>query len=242
MSRLEIQIIPCLSDNYAYLLRDAATGTTAVIDPSEEDPVLAALEKNGWQLDYILNTHHHWDHTGGNPAVKKATGCQIVGSRIDHDRIPGIDIEVDESDTFRLGEAEAEIFVIPGHTKGHIAFYFPESRAVFSGDTLFSLGCGRVFEGTSEQMWNSLDRFRQLPDDTLLYCGHEYTVKNAQFALTVEPDNAAIQARLRRAQELRAQGKPTVPSTMAEENAANPFLRADSVEVFAARREAKDRF
>ncbi len=256
MSRLEIALVPCLSDNYAYLVRDESTGTTAVIDPSEEDPVLAALAERDWQLDYILNTHHHWDHTGGNPALKKATACQIVGAQVDEARIPGIDIAVAADESFLLGDASAEILFIPGHTSGHIAFYFPESQAVFSGDTLFTLGCGRVFEGTFEEMWASLDQLRQLPADTEVYCGHEYTLRNAEFALSVEPENQALQERYRAAQEQNRRGQPSVPASLAAEKASNPFLRPESpeiraslgladasdVEVFTTLRQLKDRY
>lgn len=256
MSQLDVEIIPALSDNYAYLLRDTASDKAAVVDPSEAPPVLKALKQTGWQLDYILNTHHHWDHTGGNLEVKQATGCQIVGSRVDRDRIPGIDIDLGEGDTFELGQAVAQILEIPGHTRGHIAFWFPEHEALFSGDTLFIIGCGRVFEGTYEQMWKSLDKLRNLPKHTRVFCGHEYTVKNARFALTVDPTNQALQERLNRAQEQRAQGEPTVPATIEEERATNPFLRPESpeiretlglakasdVRVFTELREAKDLF
>jgi len=256
MSRIEVRLISALSDNYAYLLRDEATNTTGVVDPSEANPVLKALGDTGWNLDYILNTHHHWDHTGGNLEVKQATGCKVVGSKIDRDRIPGIDIALGEGDCFTLGAAEAKIFDIPGHTRGHICFWFPESEALFSGDTLFTIGCGRVFEGTYEQMWNSLDKLRQLPDETKVYCGHEYTLKNTEFALTLEPNNSVLQAHYQEVQALRTRGQPTVPSTLAEEKACNPFLRPESkeirstlglakatlVDVFAAVRERKDHF
>lgn len=256
MSRLEIHIVPALSDNYCYLLRDTAKGTTAIVDPSEASPILAALDKRKWSLDYILNTHHHWDHTGGNEEVKKATGCQVVGSMIDRDRIPGIDIALADGDSFALGEAVANIMVTPGHTKGAICFWFQESQAVFSGDTLFTIGCGRIFEGTYEQMLNSLDKLRQLPGETQLYCGHEYTVKNARFALTIDPDNVELQKRLAEAKELQGRNEPTIPATMAQERATNPFLRpedvairaslkmsdASDVEVFAAIRDLKDKY
>jgi hydroxyacylglutathione hydrolase len=259
MTELEIIIIPALvgtMDNYIYGLRDAASGKAAIVDPAEAAPVLQTLKDTGWQLDYIINTHHHWDHTDGNLELKAATASQVVGARADRHRIPGIDMDLGEEDTFELGESVAQILEIPGHTSGHIALWFPEAQALFSGDTLFSIGCGRVFEGTYEQMWQSLQKLSNLPDETKLYCGHEYTVKNARFALTVEPNNKALQNRLKDAQESQARGEPTIPSTIAEERAANPFLRPDSPEirqalgledaddltVFTALREAKDRF
>lgn len=256
MSVLEIDLVPCLKDNYAYLLRDPATGATGVVDPSEAAPVEAALARRGWRLTHILNTHHHWDHTGGNPELKARHGAKVVGPKADRDRIPAIDIEVDEGAPFKLGEAEAQILFIPGHTRGHIAFWFPESKAVFCGDTLFALGCGRMFEGTPEQMWRSLGKLKALPPETRVYCGHEYTQANARFALTVEPQNRALVARAKQVDETRAEGRPTVPATIGEERETNPFLRADlpsiaktlgldgadPVAVFAEVRHRKDGF
>lgn len=256
MSTLEIDLVPLLTDNYAYLLRCPETGATAAVDPSEAAPVLAAAEARGWRITHILNTHHHPDHTGGNLEIKEATGCTVVGPKPDEARIPGIDVALDEGDRFRLGNAEAQILFIPGHTRGHIAFWFPESRALFCGDTLFALGCGRLFEGTPAQMWSSLDKLRRLPGGTRVYCGHEYTQANARFARTVDPDNAALADRAKRIDALRAEGRPTIPSTLAEECATNPFLRADDpalaaalglagedpVTVFAEVRRRKDNF
>jgi hydroxyacylglutathione hydrolase len=256
MSVLEIELVPCLTDNYAYLLRDPASGAVAAVDPSEAPPVEAALARHGWRLSHILNTHHHFDHTGGNEALKARYGAQVVGPKADRARIPAIDIEVDETAPFALGEAEARILFIPGHTRGHIAFWFPESKAVFCGDTLFALGCGRMFEGTPEEMWRSLDKLRALPADTRVYCGHEYTQANARFAVTVEPENRALANRSTAIDAARAQGRPTVPSTIGEERDTNPFLRADQpavaramgleannpVAVFAAVRARKDSF
>jgi hydroxyacylglutathione hydrolase len=233
MSQLEIALVPCLKDNYAYLLHDRATRATGVVDPSEAAPVLAALERHGWTLSHILNTHHHWDHTGGNPELKERTGAKVVGPRPDQARIPGIDIALDEGERWRLGEAEAEIFFIPGHTRGHIAFWFPESKALFCGDTLFAVGCGRLFEGTPQQMWRSLGKLRALPPETRVFCGHEYTQANIRFALTVEPDNAELRARASAVDRARARGMPTIPSTIGEERATNPFLRADEAAVAA---------
>ncbi len=256
MSALEIHQIPVLSDNYVYLAHDPVTGKTAVVDPAVVDPVMAAASDKGWTISHIINTHHHGDHTGGNLEIKSMTSCTIVGPRADRDRIPGIDVEVGDGDTFKLGEAEAQVFDVPGHTRGHIAFWFEESDALFCGDTLFALGCGRVFEGTMEQMWSSLAKLKALPGSAKIYCAHEYTQANGRFALSVEPDNAELAARMADIDEKRMQDIPTVPSTLAEELATNPFLRPDSsglqetigvvggdaVSVFAETRRLKDNF
>jgi hydroxyacylglutathione hydrolase len=256
MSSLEIKQIPTRTDNYVYLIRDTASGKAGVIDPSDAAPVLEALERLGWELTLILATHHHNDHIGGNLEIKEKTGCTIVGPRADRERIPGIDVAVGDGDSFLFHGCEARVFDTPGHTRGHIAYWFPETGALFCGDTLFALGCGRLFEGTAEQMWDSLSKFRELPDDTLVYCAHEYTQANAGFALTIEPDNAALKARALEIDALRDAGKPTVPSRLGEERATNPFLRAaadelrhaigmddaDPVAVFAEVRKRKDNF
>jgi len=227
MATLDIHQIPVLNDNYVYLARDADADQCAVVDPAVAAPVLATLDRLGWRLTHILNTHHHGDHTGGNLEIKRATGCTIVGNRDDARRIPGLNIAVSEGDSVALGTQTAEVIEVSGHTVGHIAYWFAESKALFCGDTLFALGCGRLFEGTPEQMWRSLGKLRALPGDARVYCAHEYTQTNAAFALTVEPDNAALRERARQIDALRAEGRPTVPSTMAEERATNPFLRAD---------------
>ncbi|UCG73245.1 MAG: hydroxyacylglutathione hydrolase [Chromatiales bacterium] len=257
MSRLQIHMFPALQDNYCYLLHDETSDKTAVVDTPEVAAIERALADTGWRLDYILNTHHHWDHAGGNAELKTKTGCRVVGPKADTARIPGIDIEVGEGDEFRLGDSVARVYDTPGHTRGHIVYHFADDDAAFVGDTLFALGCGRVFEGTPEQMWNSLKKLRDvLPDTTRIYCAHEYTQGNARFALTVEPDNAALQARAVEVDGLRAAGQATVPSTMGVEKATNPFLRPDSpglmaaldmtgadpVSVFAETRRRKDHF
>jgi len=255
VSELIIRQIPVLRDNYVYLIREPASAATAVVDPSVAAPVLDMLEETGWRLTHILNTHHHHDHTGGNIEIKAATHCIIVGPRADRDRIPGIDVAVGEGDEYALGGAVARVFDVPGHTRGHIAYWFVESRALFCGDTLFLMGCGRLFEGTPEQMWRSLGKLRALPPETRVYCGHEYTQANARFALTVEPQNADLVARASAVDALRAAGRPTVPATLGEEVATNPFLRADRsslqaaagtpgdpVATFAAIRKRKDNF
>ncbi len=231
---MDISLIPLLSDNYGYLLHDPASKKTAVVDPSEAAPVLAFAKARNLKIDFVLNTHHHPDHSGGNLGIKKETGCKVVGPAPDRERIPGIDIALDEGQTFDLGNARAEVLFIPGHTKGHIAFHFRGDRAVFCGDTLFSLGCGRMFEGTPPMMWASLDKLRQLPGETRIYCGHEYTASNARFAVSIDPNNAALRKREAEVTKLRAEGKFTIPSTMAEERAANPFLRADDPALGAA--------
>ena len=227
MSTLVIEQIPVLADNYIYVAHDPASGATAAVDPAAAEPVLAALQRHGWRLSHILNTHHHGDHTGGNLDLKRATGCQVVGARRDAARIPGIDVEIGEGDNFLLGHAAAMVLETPGHTSGHIAFWFPDSLALFCGDTLFSLGCGRLFEGSAAEMWASLAKLRALPAETRVYCAHEYTAANGRFARLVERDNPALAARLAQVNRLTAAGRPTVPSTLGEERAANPFLRAD---------------
>ena len=227
MTDLQIEQIPVLRDNYVYLIRDSRTGTCAAVDPSVATPVLGALDRLGWRLTHILNTHHHHDHVGGNLELKSATGCTIVGHRLDAARIPGIDVLVDDGGHFQLGRARADIIDVSGHTMGHIAYWFEEQRALFCGDTLFSLGCGRLFEGTPARMWASLGKLRELPADTRVYCGHEYTESNACFALAIDPGNEALQRRAEEVRALRRNGQPTVPSMMSVERAANPFLRAD---------------
>ena len=255
MGQLEIRQIPFLSDNYIYLVREPG-GHVAVVDPAGVTPVLREAERLGWTISHILNTHHHPDHVGGNIELKSLTKCTIVGPAADPDRIPGVDVKVADGDVFKLGQTTAEVLFVPGHTRGHIAYWFRDSAALFCGDTLFSIGCGRLFEGTPAQMWDSLSRLRRLPPETRVYCAHEYTQSNIRFALTVEPENMALQRRAAEVQALRGRGLSTVPSTLAEEVAANPFLRADvpafqaavglagkdPVEVFAAIRQRKDVF
>ena len=256
MSVLEIHQIPVLSDNYVYLAHDPATGDTAAVDPAVVDPVLDAADAKGWTVTHILNTHHHGDHTGGNLEIKSRTGCTIVGPRADRDRIPGIDVEVGDGDTYLLGEAKARVFDVPGHTHGHNAYWFEESDALFCGDTLFALGCGRVFEGTMDQMWSSLSKLKTLPGSARIFCAHEYTQSNGRFALSVEPNNTALIDRMADIDDKRQRNIPTVPSTLNEELATNPFLRPDSddlqrtiglvggdaVSVFTETRRRKDNF
>lgn len=238
---LTIDLIPCLSDNYAYLLRDDQ-GAVGVVDPSEPGPVQAVLERLGLKLTHIFNTHHHFDHTGGNLDLKAAHGATVIGPRADAHRIPGIDIGVGEGDRVGFGALEAEIYEIPAHTSGHIAFHFLADRAVFTGDTLFAMGCGRLFEGTPADMFAAMTKLAALPDDTRVYCGHEYTESNGRFALTVEPDNTDLMTRMADVRRMRAAGLPTIPSTIALERATNPFMRARDAAELGERRAAKDAF
>lgn len=249
-----IEPIPCLSDNYAYLVRTEDSELCAVIDPSEAAPVVSALTTRGWKPQFILNTHHHHDHTGGNLALKSLFGAQVVGPGKDAARIAGLDIGVDESTSWRFGLHTVKILEIPAHTRGHIAFVFDD--CVFTGDTLFAMGCGRLFEGTPQTMWDSLGKLMQLPDATQIYCGHEYTLSNGRFALTLEPGNADLQTRMLAVEAVRKKGVPTIPSNISLEKKTNPFLRAASleirrtlgmedasdVEVFAEMRRRKDAF
>ena len=256
MSTLQIEQIPTRKDNYVYLVREKGQGKVGVVDPSDAEPVLAALERLGWSLTYIINTHHHNDHTGGNLELKEKFNCTVVGPLADHNRIAGIDIDVGDGDTYQFGDAVAKVYDTPGHTRGHIAYWFEESNALFCGDTLFALGCGRVFEGTYEQMWNSLEKLRALPDDTWVYCAHEYTQANATFAITIEANNQTLIDRAKEIDLLRSENKRTVPSLLGLEKETNPFLRADvesvaqavdlsgldPVTVFAEIRTRKDNF
>ena len=224
---LEIIQFPCFQDNYGYLLRDAATGVVAAADSPEPDRINAELEARGWGLDLILNTHHHWDHAGGNLALKARWGCVVIGPSGEAERIPGLDRPVAEGDVVDVGASRARVLETPGHTLGHVVYVFDADRAAFVGDTIFALGCGRLFEGSPAQMWASLSKIAALPDDTRLYCAHEYTAANARFALSIDGDNAALRTREAEIRRLRAQDAPTVPSTVADERAANPFLRAN---------------
>lgn len=252
---LEIELVPALSDNYVYLIRDQATGTVAVLDPATFDPVDAALMARGWKPSIVLNTHHHGDHIDGDKGLIEKYGCKLIGPASESHRIPGMDQTVSEGDRIRVGDAEATVYETPGHTKGHIAFYFADGPALFAGDTLFALGCGRMFEGTPEEFWSSLAKLRDLPDATKVYCGHEYTASNAKFALSVDPGNPDLVAQAAEVDRKRAQGLPTVPSLLGDEKKANPFLRADDpdlagrvgqpgdpVAAFAEIRRRKDNF
>lgn len=225
---LHIRQFPCLRDNYGFLVRDMASGAVASIDTPDPAAITLALGEAGWRLTHILNTHHHADHAGGNLALKARWNCRIIGPRAEAEKIPGIDEAVGDGDIVRLGASEARVFDTPGHTLGHIVYWFEAARAAFVGDTLFALGCGRLFEGTPEQMWASLGKIAALPDDTRLFCAHEYTQANARFALSVDRDNPALYRRAAEIEATRARGEPTVPTTVAAERATNPFLRADT--------------
>jgi len=223
--KIEIAQIPVLQDNYLYLAHDLVSGETAIIDPALEDETVDALNARGWKPTYIFNTHHHWDHVGANLALKERFGLKIIGPAADRDRIPGIDIAVGEGDQVFLGDAAADVLYVPGHTSGHIAYHFADSHALLCGDTLFAMGCGRLFEGTPDQMWSSLSKLMSLPDETQVYCAHEYTQANGKFALTVEPDNHDLITRMADVDEKRRSGMPTVPTSIGLEKATNPFLR-----------------
>lgn len=256
MNPLIIDILPALRDNYIYGLRDRGSRHVAVVDPSEAGPVIDFLKLHNLTLTHIFTTHHHPDHVGGNLALKAETNCLIVGPAPDKERIPGIDIALDDNDTYAFGDHPIRIFFVPGHTRGHIAFWFYQDRVLFCGDTLFACGCGRLFEGTPAQMWSSLSRLRDLPDDTRIYCGHEYTEANIRFALNLDPHNNALVQRQEWVRELRQQGVPSLPALMKEEKATNPFLRCDDTkfisklglsdlspeQVFAEIRRRKDNF
>jgi hydroxyacylglutathione hydrolase len=237
---LEIIRIPVLSDNYIWLVHEAQSGETMVVDPAVADAPLAEADKRGWKITQIWNTHWHPDHTGGNADIKAATGCKITGPAAEAARIPTLDRQVAGGDIVRLGSAKATVIDVPAHTAGHIAFYLPSEGAAFVGDTLFAMGCGRLFEGTAAQMYDNMRKLEALPDETAVYCAHEYTQSNGRFALTVEPGNAALVARMNDVDAMRLRGEPTVPTSIGAEKATNPFMRAASVEELAARRTAKD--
>ncbi len=225
---LDIHQFPCLSDNFGVLIRDTERGVTASIDAPNADSVRQALAEKGWKLSYIFTTHHHADHTDGNLALKKETGCVIIGPKAEAAKIPGLDTAVGEGDAFRLGSYQVQVIETPGHTNGHITFHVPAANVAFVGDTLFALGCGRVIEGTMEMMWTSLAKLAALPGNTQIYCGHEYTLANAKFALTIEPENAELVARAADIEALRKAGKATLPTRIDVELATNPFLRVKS--------------
>ncbi|WP_136163668.1 hydroxyacylglutathione hydrolase [Sphingomonas flavalba] len=239
---LEIARIPVLNDNYVWLAHDPAAGETVAVDPAVADPVLAEADRRGWRIGQVWNTHWHPDHTGGNAAIKAATGCTITGPAAEAARIPTLDRLVGEGDVVTLGAHRATVLAVPAHTAGHIAYHLANDATVFVGDTLFAMGCGRLFEGTAAQMFANMRRLAALPADTAVYCAHEYTEANGRYALAAEPDNAAIAARMAEVTALRAAGEPTVPTSIGAERATNPFMRADSVAQLAERRAAKDRF
>ncbi|WP_029625186.1 hydroxyacylglutathione hydrolase [Sphingomonas sp. PAMC 26605] len=238
---LEIVRIPALSNNYVWLIHDPVSEETVVIDPSEAEPVLAEVEARGWTIGQIWNTHWHPDHTGGNAAIK-ARGAVVSGPAAEAGKIPTLDTGLREGDTVRIGDHIARVIETPGHTAGHIVFHMAEDAALFSGDTLFAMGCGRLFEGDAAQMYGNMQRLAALPPETMVYCAHEYTQSNGRYAATAEPANSAVRERMLTVDAQRAAGEPTVPTTIALELATNPFLRAASAEHLAERRAAKDAF
>ena len=253
---LEVTIIKCLSDNYSYLIKDKKTNLVGVVDPSEFNPVDIEVKKNYKKLDFILNTHHHNDHVGGNIELKKKYNSKIICSSYDEKKIPGVDIKKSDGDQFSLGETDFKIIHIPGHTLGHIAFYSEQASVIFTGDTLFSLGCGRIFEGTFEQMFESLEKIKNLPKNTMMYCGHEYTEKNGQFCISIDKENVRLRNRIEDAKNKIQKKLPTLPIALGEEIETNIFLRCDDkkiknnlkmdngskLEVFTKLRNLKDKF
>lgn len=256
MTSTEIYQFACLGDNYGYLVHDPETGATGSIDAPDADAVMQALGAKGWKLSHILNTHHHYDHTDGNLELKQKTGCVIIGAALDKDRIPGLDVPVHEGGIIRIGRIEIQVLETPGHTPGHICFYLANDHAIFTGDTLFSLGCGRLFGDSPENMWKSLQKLMALPPQTRIYCAHEYTLSNAEFACDLEPGNKELADYMEQIKAMRREGKPTIPSSMQLELRLNPFLRSndpvlkksismggvDAATVFTEIRRAKDSF
>lgn len=239
---LDIILFPCLSDNYGFLIHDRETGQTAAVDTPDADEIARQCDHRGWQLTDIWNTHWHPDHTGGNKALKQKYDCRITGPNLIEGRIPLLDRGVGDDDHIHIGQHEVQVMHTPGHTDEHIIYYIPSSKAAFVGDTIFVLGCGRLFEGSPDQMWESLSKIMSLPNDTALYCAHEYTLSNAKFALHVDPDNAALQAAVKAAKSRRDQGLPTVPTNVAAEREANPFITAGNADELGRRRALKDKF
>ena len=239
---MKIQVIPCLQDNYAYIIIDEANKTACVIDPSESEPVINFLEKNNIKLKFILNTHHHYDHVGGNQELKEKYEAKIIGFKGDEDRIPGIDFLVNDQENWKQGNFEAKIIHIPGHTLGHICFYFYKENSAFTGDTLFSLGCGRIFEGTYSQMYNSLKKLKMLPENTKIFCGHEYTKQNSKFCIMYDKNNQNLKNKINEIEKKLEKGLPTIPSTIKDELECNIFLRSDNLENFSKLRDLKDNF
>ena len=233
MADIDIRQFMCRSDNFGVLVHDASSGVTVSIDAPEEAPIVAVLEAEGWTLTHILTTHHHTDHVAANEALKAAYGCEIIGPVKEKAKIPGIDRTVTGGDRLTLGAIDVEVIDTPGHTLGEVSYYLPEAKALFAADALFSLGCGRLFEGDAAMLWTSLQRLRELPDDTALYCGHEYTTTNARFSVDVDPGNTALRNRVEEVERLRIAGKPTLPVPLGQEKHTNPFLRADNPDLMA---------
>ena len=237
---MKVEIIKCLDDNYSYLIIDEKTNNACVVDPSEHEPIINFVEHHNIKLKFILNTHHHYDHVGGNKELKKMYGAKVVGFKNDKQRIPDIDILLEDNQIWKYENFESKIMHIPGHTTGHICFYFPKNKIVFTGDTLFSLGCGRIFEGTYEQMYDSLNKLKKLPKDTKIYCGHEYTLKNSLFCSEHDPYNKNLEKKISKIKLQLKKELPTIPSTIDEELACNIFLRAKNLKDFSKLRDLKD--
>ena len=239
---MKIQIIPCLRDNYSYLIIDEKNNIACVVDPSEAEPIIEYLKNTQIELKFILNTHHHYDHVGGNKKLKEKYGARVIGYKGDKERIPGIDILVSDQETWTNRNFEAKIIHIPGHTLGHICFYFYKNDSVFTGDTLFSLGCGRIFEGTYAQMFSSLMKLKELPKNTKIFCGHEYTLQNSKFCLTYDKNNQNLKNKIDNIRVKLKAGLSTIPSTIKDELECNIFLRSDNVKTFSKLRNLKDNF
>ena len=239
---MKIEIIKCLQDNFSYLIIDEKTQIACVVDPSEAAPIIAFLNNKKINLKYILNTHHHFDHVGGNIELKKKYNSKVIGFKGDKDRIPEIDTLVDDLEIWKKGNFEAKIYHIPGHTTGHIAFHFFKEKKIFTGDTLFSLGCGRIFEGTYEQMFNSLKKIKTLPKDTEIYCGHEYTIQNSNFCVTHDANNLQLKNKIIKIKQNLKNGLPTVPTILDDEIECNIFLKAKDLQTFSKLRDLKDNF
>ena len=241
-NKMRVQIIKCLQDNYSYLIIDETNQNACVVDPSEAKPIIDFVENNNIDLKYILNTHHHFDHVGGNVELKKKYNSNVIGFKDDKDRIPGIDILVDEHKIWKKDNFEAKIYHIPGHTTGHIAFHFFKEKKIFTGDTLFSLGCGRIFEGTYNQMFNSLKKIKSLPKDTEIYCGHEYTLQNSNFCVAHDSNNLQLKNKIIKIKQKLKNGLPTVPTILDDEMQCNIFLKAKDLQTFSKLRDLKDNF
>ena len=239
---MKIKIIPCLQDNYSYLIIDEVNNIACVVDPSEANPVIKFLEDNKIKLKFILNTHHHYDHVGGNQKLKEKYGASVVGYEGDKERIPGIDILINDQETWIHKNFEAKIIHVPGHTLGHICFYFHKDKSVFTGDTLFSLGCGKIFEGTYTQMFNSLMKLKKLPKNTKVFCGHEYTLQNSKFCIAHDENNENLKTKINDIKIKLKSGLSTIPSTIKDELECNIFLRSNSVETFSKLRDSRDNF
>jgi len=239
---MKIEIIKCLQDNYSYLIIDEIRQTACVVDPSEAKPIINFLKNKKIKLKYILNTHHHFDHVGGNLELKKKYICEVAGMQDDKERIPEIDIYLENNQNWKMSAFEAKIYHIPGHTTAHIAFHFFKEKKIFTDDTLFSLGCGRIFEGTYEQMFSSLKKIKNLPKDTEIYCGHEYTLQNSNFCLAKDPENLKLKRKIVEINEKLKNNLPTVPSILGDELECNIFLKAEDIESFSKLRDSKDNF